>query len=58
MGFCTPKQHDKFLEQCPVAEKYMVDSGIILIKYWMEWAKKNRSAGLKPASKTHCASGS
>ena len=36
MGFCTPKQHDKFLEQCPVAEKYMVDSGIILIKYWME----------------------
>lgn len=36
MGFCTPKQHDKFLEQCPIAEKYMVDSGIILIKYWME----------------------
>jgi polyphosphate kinase 2 len=36
MGFCTPKQHDKFLEQCPIAEEYMVDSGIILIKYWME----------------------
>jgi polyphosphate kinase len=36
MGFCTEKQHEKFLEQCPVAEKYMVDSGIILIKYWME----------------------
>jgi polyphosphate kinase len=36
MGFCTPKQHDKFLQQCPIAEKYLIDSGIILIKYWME----------------------
>src|ERR1700739_4009787 len=35
MGFCTPKQHEKFLELCPIAEKYMVDTGIILIKYWM-----------------------
>ena len=42
MGFCSPKQHDKFLEQCPIAEKYMVDSGIILIKYWMEVGQKEQ----------------
>lgn len=36
MGFCTPKQHDKFLELCPTMELYMVESGIILVKYWME----------------------
>jgi polyphosphate kinase 2 len=36
MGFCTKEQHDRFLELCPVFEKYVVDAGIILIKYWLE----------------------
>jgi polyphosphate kinase 2 len=36
MGFCTPEQAERFLEQVPAAEKAMVDSGIILIKYWLE----------------------
>ncbi len=36
MGFCTPEQTEKFLEQVPAVEKAMVDSGIILIKYWLE----------------------
>jgi polyphosphate kinase len=36
MGFCTPEQADRFLEQVPAVEKAMVDSGIILIKYWLE----------------------
>jgi polyphosphate kinase 2 len=36
MGFCTPEQTEKFLEQTPAVEKAMVDSGIILIKYWLE----------------------
>jgi len=36
MGFCTPEQTTKFLEQIPAVEKAMVDSGIILIKYWLE----------------------
>jgi len=42
MGFCTPEQHRKFLELCPTAEKYIVDGGIILIKYWMEVGKKEQ----------------
>jgi polyphosphate kinase 2 len=36
MGFCTKEQHDKFLEVCPAFEKQVIDSGIILIKYWLE----------------------
>ncbi len=36
MGFCTPEQADRFLEQTPAVEKAMIDSGIILIKYWLE----------------------
>jgi len=36
MGFCTPEQADRFLEQVPSVEKAMVESGMILIKYWLE----------------------
>ena len=36
MGFCTPEQADRFLELVPGVERAMVDSGIILIKYWLE----------------------
>lgn len=42
MGFCTADQHEKFLELCPIAEKYIVDGGIILIKYWMEVGQKEQ----------------
>jgi len=36
MGFCTPEQTERFLDQTPAVEKAMVESGIILIKYWLE----------------------
>lgn len=36
MGFCTPKQQQRFLENCPEIEKYIVDGGILLIKIWLE----------------------
>ncbi|KRF37046.1 polyphosphate kinase 2 [Nocardioides sp. Soil805] len=36
MGFCTPEEAEKFLEQAPGFERAMVDSGIILLKYWLE----------------------
>jgi polyphosphate kinase len=42
MGFCTPEQHKAFLELCPTVEQYIVDGGIILIKYWMEVGKKEQ----------------
>src|SRR5690242_14218895 len=40
MGFCTKEQHEKFLELCPTVEKYIVDGGIRLIKFWLEVSDK------------------
>ncbi len=42
MGFCSPKQYQRFLRNAPVAEKYLVNGGIILIKYWMEVGQKEQ----------------
>jgi polyphosphate kinase 2 len=36
MGFCTEQDHRKFLDVCPRAERWIVDSGIILVKLWLE----------------------
>ena len=36
MGFCTKEQHRRFLDLCPTLERWIKDSGIILIKYWLE----------------------
>ena len=36
MGFCSDKQHKRFLEVCPQIEQFLVDGGIILIKLWLE----------------------
>lgn len=34
MGFCTEEEYREFLRSCPVFEKMLIRSGIILIKYW------------------------
>ena len=36
MGFCSKAQHARFLKVCPEFEKYIVDDGILLIKFWLE----------------------
>jgi len=42
MGFCTPEQHDRFLELCPGVEKHLVENGIQLIKIWLEVSDKEQ----------------
>ena len=42
MGFCSKEEYQRFLEVCPEVEKYIVDSGIILIKFWLEVGKKEQ----------------
>jgi polyphosphate kinase 2 len=42
MGFCTEKEHRRFLELCPLIEAYIVDAGIILIKFWLEVSNKEQ----------------
>ena len=34
MGFCTPEEHQRFLRQCPIFERMLVEDGILLRKYW------------------------
>ncbi|MGW3562710.1 polyphosphate kinase 2 [Streptomyces sp. NPDC000941] len=34
MGFCTEEEHQRFLHQCPVFERMLVEDGILLRKYW------------------------
>ena len=36
MGFCDMKEVRRFLEVVPLVEHAMIDSGIILLKYWLE----------------------
>ena len=35
MGFCSPEQHQKFLQQTPHFEKMIVDEGIAFFKIWL-----------------------
>ncbi len=34
MGFCTAEEHRRFLHQCPIFERLLVEDGIIVLKYW------------------------
>ena len=34
LGYCTPQEHQRFLRQCPIFERMLVEDGIRLHKYW------------------------
>src|SRR4051812_31455566 len=42
MGFCSKAECERFLQLCPVFEKYISESGIRLIKYWLEVSNENQ----------------
>src|SRR5277367_6834580 len=42
MKFCTKEEHDRFLELCPKVERWAAESGIILIKIWLEVGKEEQ----------------
>ena len=43
MGFCTEELVTRFLEICPSFERAVVESGIILIKYWFEVSQEEQT---------------
>ncbi len=47
MEFCTMEQVQRFLEVAPEFEKAMVDSGILLIKYWLEVSEEEQTRRLE-----------
>jgi len=44
LGFCSKAQHKRFLEVCPEFEQYIVDDGILLIKFWLEVSEEEQKA--------------
>lgn len=46
MGFCTEEQTQRFLERTPGFEKVMVESGIILLKYWLDVSPEEQTRRL------------
>ena len=42
MGFCTSRQHSEFLRTVPQFEKMLIDSGIILFKFYFSVSKKEQ----------------
>src|SRR5215218_8810663 len=53
MGFCTKQEHQRFLRQCPIFERLLIEDGILLRKYWFsvsddEQLRRFRSRGDDP----------
>ena len=42
MGFCSEKEAERFLQLCPVWERGVVNSGITLVKYWLEVSEEEQ----------------
>jgi len=47
MGFCDEAQARKFLQAVPLVERAMVESGIILLKYWLEVSPEEQTRRLE-----------
>jgi polyphosphate kinase 2 len=47
MGFCSEEQVKRFLEVAPGFEKAMCESGIILLKYWLEVSQEEQERRLE-----------
>ncbi|MGF6328673.1 polyphosphate kinase 2 [Pseudomonas sp. BS3782 TE3695] len=47
MGFCTDEQVTRFLALAPLMERMMVDSGVMLFKYWLEVSEEEQTRRLQ-----------
>jgi polyphosphate kinase 2 len=42
MGFCAEADYKKFLQGCPAFENFLVNNGVILLKYWLDVSEKEQ----------------
>jgi polyphosphate kinase len=42
MGYCTPAEYERFLQQTPIFEQMLIDDGIMLRKYWFSVSNKEQ----------------
>jgi polyphosphate kinase 2 len=47
MGFCSPKEHKRFLQLCPIVERFLVENGTRLIKIWLEVGQEEQERRFK-----------
>ena len=47
MGFCSEEQAKRFLAAVPLVEKAIVESGVILLKYWLEVSPEEQTRRLE-----------
>jgi len=47
MGFCSPQESKRFLQGVPLVERALVDSGIILLKFWLEVSPEEQERRLR-----------
>src|SRR5271163_3979155 len=46
LGFCTEDQAKRFLQMVPGVEKAIIESGIVLLKYWLEVSPEEQTRRL------------
>ncbi|GAB2688503.1 polyphosphate kinase 2 [Thalassiella azotivora] len=44
MGFCTDDEYRRFLHQCPIVERLLVEDGVLLRKYWFSVSDAEQEA--------------
>ena len=44
MGFCTAEEYHRFLHQCPIFERMLVEDGTLLRKYWFSVSDAEQEA--------------
>lgn len=54
MGFCTDDEYERFLQTCPGFEKALVDSGILLIKYWLDVGPEEQEKRFRSRTEDPC----
>ena len=47
LGFCTEEEAKRFLEVVPDVERAIVDSGVILVKYWLDVSEQEQTKRLQ-----------
>jgi len=47
MGFCTKEEYARFMHQCPIFERMLVEDGILLRKYWFSVSDEEQQRRFK-----------
>src|SRR5215468_6410102 len=47
MGFCTKEEYARFMHQCPIFERLLVEDGILLRKYWFSVSDEEQQRRFK-----------